>query len=73
MLKVLVVGAAIAMLTASAASGATLYRCYARSPAGSAGWAASRTLSVARAGALRNCAAFTKPPSRCAVTSCPRR
>jgi hypothetical protein len=73
MLKVLVIGAAIAMLAASAASGAKLYRCYARSPSGSAGWGASRTLSVARSGALGNCAAFTRPPNRCAITSCPRR
>jgi len=73
MLKTLTIGAAVLIAAAMATSAASAYSCYARSPTGSAGWASSRHLSVARAVALRYCASETQPPNRCVIVSCQRR
>jgi hypothetical protein len=73
MLKKLAIGAAVLVAAAMATSSANAYSCYARSPTGSAGWGSSRHLSVARAVALRYCAADTPPPNRCKIVSCQRR
>ena len=70
MLKTLAIGASVAIIAVTATSPASAYSCYARASTGAAGWASSRHLSVARAGALRYCARFTKGRYRCAIISC---
>jgi len=70
MLKTVAIGVSIAIVAATATSPASAYSCYARARTGSAGWASSRHLSIARAGALRNCASFTQGHYRCVIISC---
>jgi hypothetical protein len=67
LLKTVAIGASIVVVAVAATGAAQALTCYAQSPTGARGWASSRHLAVARAGALRYCDSFGH---RCVITSC---
>jgi len=70
LIRTVAIGASIVVVAAMTTGAAHALTCYALSPTGARGWASSRHLSVARAGALRYCDSFTKTGHRCLITSC---